>query len=53
MGTLNLYKTSYSNGGYELLWSQSGNLGQTWIRNYMEIFSETAFKVYYLSCKIR
>jgi|LakMenEpi03Aug12_release.lakeMendotaPanAssembly.Ray.scaffolds.fasta_scaffold3224721_1 hypothetical protein len=52
MGTLNLYKTGNSNGGNELLWSQSGNLGQTWIRKYIEIFSETAFKVNIFRCKI-
>lgn len=45
MGTLNLYKTVYNSEGYELIWSRSGNLGQTWIRNYIEIRSESAFKV--------
>ena len=45
MGSLNLYKTTFRNGGFELIWSRFGNLGQTWIRNYIEINSAEPFKV--------
>ena len=45
MGTLNLYKTRYIDGGYELIWSESGDKGRTWLRNYIEIKSTVPFKV--------
>ena len=45
MGSLNLYKTRFSDGGYEMIWSDSGNKGQTWLRNYIEINSDVPFKV--------
>jgi hypothetical protein len=45
MGDLNLYKTGYKDGAYEPVWNISGNQGQSWKRNYLEIKSTVAFKV--------
>lgn len=45
MGTLNLYKTRYNDGGYELIWSQTGDQGRNWLRKYIEIKSTGPFKV--------
>jgi hypothetical protein len=45
MGSLKLYKTSYIEEGYELLWSTTGNKGQTWSRQYIQVSSNQPFKV--------
>ena len=48
MDSIKLYKTINSDGGYELLWVDSGNKGQKWLRNYIEIKSNVPFKVKFL-----
>ena len=45
MGSLNLYKTTFANGAYELLWNVSDNQGNSWKRTYLEIKSTAPFKV--------
>ena len=45
MGSLNVYKTRYNVGGYELIWTESGDKGRYWLRKYMEIKSIVPFKV--------
>ena len=45
MGSLNVYKTIYNDGGYELLWTISDNQGPSWLRTYLEIKSSVPFKV--------
>ena len=45
MGVLNLYKTRYSDGGYELIWSKSGDMGRYWFRSFIEVKSNVPFKV--------
>jgi hypothetical protein len=45
MGDLNLFKTGYKDGAYESVWNISGNQGQNWKRNYLEIKSADPFKV--------
>ena len=45
MGSLKLYKTIYANGQYELLWNITGNQGNNWNRNFIEIKSTSPFKV--------
>ena len=47
MGTLNVYTSRYSDGGNQLLWTTTGNQGQSWIRNYLEIKSSVPFKVFF------
>ena len=48
MGDLKLLKTSNANGAYDTVWSISGNQGQSWRRNFIEIKSTVPFKVNYL-----
>lgn len=45
MGTLNLYKASFRDGGYELIWTESADQGRFWLRKHVEIKSKTPFKV--------
>lgn len=45
MGIINLYKTKYSDGGYELIWSETGDKGRFWLRKEVEIKSTAPFKV--------
>ena len=47
MGSLNVYKTSFIDGGNQLVWTESGDKGRYWLRAYMEIKSTTPFKVYF------
>jgi hypothetical protein len=47
MGSLSVYKTSFSDGGNQIVWTQSGDKGRFWLRTYMEIKSTTPFKVFF------
>ena len=51
MGTLNLYTTRFMDGGYELVWSISGDQGRSWLRKYIEIKSTGPFKVCFKTLK--